>query len=108
MEEVKVFRLVPAATVNIAATTSSSRVQVLTSGVIQSTNGTHVVRVYNTGSVPVFIEFGNSTVTASTTADAPIAPGSVEPFHVYPYETHVAAITASGSATVYFSPGEGL
>lgn len=108
MDTIKVFRAVPAGTVNLSATTSSSRVQVLTNTIIQNTNGTHIIRVYNAGSVAVFIEFGNSTVTASTTADTPIAPGSVESFHVFPYETHVAAITASGSATVYFSPGEGL
>lgn len=107
MDDIKIFRAVPAATVNLSATTSSSRVQVLTSAAIQGTNGTHVVRIYNAGSVAVFIEFGNSTVTASTTADMPIAPGSVESFHVFPYETHVAGITASGTATIYATPGHG-
>ncbi len=104
-QSITVYRPDPAATVNLSATTSSSRVQVLTASYGSSSEP--VVRLYNAGSVVVFVAFGDSTVTASTTANMPIAPGSVEAFTVSPTQTHVAGITASGSATLYATPGAG-
>lgn len=107
MEDIRVFRPVPASTVSLSATTSSSRVEVLTTSVIQNTNGTHIVRLYNAGSVVVFVNFGTVAVTAATTTGMPIAPGSVEAFHVHPTESYVSGITASGTATLYATPGVG-
>lgn len=103
--ELAVFRPEPASTVNLSVTTSSSRVQVL--------NGTYgpssepVVRLYNAGSVIVFVNFGNSTVTAAVATGMPIAPGSVEAFAVDISQTHVAAIVLSGTLTLYATPGVG-
>ena len=88
----------PGSTVNIAATTSTGNV---TLGIGA------VVRVYNAGTVPVFIKFGIAGVTAATT-DMPIPPGIVEVFTEPSGATTVAAITASGTATVYFTSGQGI
>ena len=54
-----------------------------------------------------FIEFGTSTITAATATGMRIAPGAVEVFRVPLNATHIAAITASGTATLYITSGEG-
>ena len=87
----------PGPTVSLSATTSSSSISLGTQA--------RTVRVYNAGSVAVFIKFGNTSATAATT-DLPIAPGSVEAFDTRKADI-VAGSTASGSATVYFTVGEG-
>jgi hypothetical protein len=93
------FRPVANGTLTLSATTSSSRVQVSAVAVPQE------YRIYNAGTVAVFIEDGNSAVTANTTADVPIAPGAIEVLTLA--GTHVAGITASGTATIYITPGDG-
>ena len=89
------------ATVNIAVTTSTGRVAL--------TDNTHLsgddVRLYNSGSVVVFFAFGNSTIDATVTS-TPLAPGASEVFDAG-RSTHVAAITASGTATLYATSGRG-
>ncbi len=107
MDDLRIFRPTPASTVNLSVTSSSSRVQVLTATSLADVSGSSVVRLYNAGSVVVFVAFGDSTVTATTTANMPIAPGSVEAFRVNPAQTHVAGITAAGTATLYATPGAG-
>ncbi len=65
------------------------------------------VRVYNAGTNKAFIRWGNGAQTA-TTADMPVAPGSVESFSKASGDLGVAAICAGGeTATVYVTPGEG-
>ena len=86
-------------TVSLAATGTTGRVQ------IQAAQTTQHVRAYNAGTVAVFIECGDVTVVATTAASLPVAPGTVE---VLGCNTHVAGITASGSATLYLTPGSGL
>ena len=87
---------------SISATTSSARVALNTSYV------TMQVRIYNAGTATAFVTFGDSSVTALAT-DMPVPSGMVEVVTVevggVPY---AAAITASGTATVYFTTGEGL
>lgn len=96
------FRPEPSKTVSLAVTNASGNVQVQPSGV----NARHV-RVYNSGLVDVFIKEGpDNTVTASAATDYPIAAGTVEV--ISSRSAYIAAITASGTATVYFTPGEGL
>ena len=96
----KAFAPEPGKTVNITAGTVSGRVQVQVDPVAH-----RHVRVLNTGTVPVFLRFGDSTVTASLTADVPVAAGATELFSgPQPY---VAVIVASGTAVVYLTPGEG-
>ena len=87
------------ATVNLAATTASSRVQV------SSTTGLGEVRIYNSGTVPVFIKEGDVTVNAAVT-DLPLAPGAIEVLSFA--GQYIAGITASGTATVYFTTGDGI
>lgn len=71
------------------------------------TDSSRSVRCYNTGDVIVFLNFGPSTVEATTAAGLPLGPGAVEFFEIGQGATHVAGITASGTATVYFSEGRG-
>ena len=89
-------------TAALSATTSSSRVALPSSG----TTGAKSVRVYNAASVAVFIQFGDVTVTA-TTSHMPIPAGGVECFEVGS-ATYVAGITGSSSGTVYFTSGNGF
>jgi hypothetical protein len=94
----------PAGTISLAVTSST--------GAAKLTNvNPQAVRVYNAGTAVAFIKAGDSTVTAATT-DLPIAPGVVEvldmkaTFGTAPL-THIAGITSSGTATVYFTCGQG-
>ncbi len=90
----------PAATANLAATSTSARVQVSATATPQE------YRVYNAGTVVVFVQEGDSAVTTTTTTGVPLAPGAIE---ILTFGgTHVAGITASGTATVYFTPGDGI
>jgi len=91
-----------AATVNIAATTSTARV-----ALADGTSSGRSVRICNDGLVTVFIAFGNSAIEATAAAGIPIKPGMVEAMEFGKGVTHVAAITAAGSATIYFTVGQG-
>jgi hypothetical protein len=67
------------------------------------------VRVYNAGTATIFLAFGDVTVTA-TTAGYPVPSGAIEVITVpnVAAAPNVAGITASGTATVYITPGAGL
>jgi len=65
-------------------------------------HGQGVIRVYNAGSVPVFLRSGNSSVTATTSSQF-LGAGETYSFVRNPSDTNLAAITASGTSTVYFS-----
>lgn len=87
-------------TVTLSATNANSRVQV------QTALNSRSMRIYNSGTVAVFIACGDNTVVAATTTGMPVAPGTVE---VVTCPTqYVAGITASGTASVYVTPGTGL
>lgn len=98
---VDIFTPGPAATKTLSANTTSSRVALHGVG-----NGA-TVRVTNNGGDVAFIEFGDSTVAATVAASMPILPGSAEMFSVPGAFTHVAAITAAGTAPLYFTTGQG-
>ena len=68
--------------------------------------GSVSVRVYNSTAVTVFVQFGDSTV-AATTAKMPVPAGAIETFQIGRATTHVAGITASGTGTLYVTPGMG-
>lgn len=89
-------------TVTLSATTTTSGAAI--GGASPSTTIRLVSPPTNT---LVFVEFGGPSVT-STTAKMPILPGSIEIFLVSDDLTHIAGITASGSATIYVTPGEGV
>lgn len=85
-------------TAQLSAGTSSGRVAL--------DKNSSVVRVLNAGPSLAYLQFGDSTVTASN-AKMPIPSGSTELF-TKGLNTHVAAIVDSGSAVLYFTPGEGI
>lgn len=86
---------------SVAASTSNANTQLNPTQI-----GASVYRVYNAGQVPVHVRWGNGAQTAATTSMA-LAPGAVELFGKLPEWDNVAVITSSGTATVYFTPGEG-
>lgn len=95
------FRTDGAATVTLSATGTSSRVQIQT-----AVPGAPNARLYNAGSVAVFVNCGDVTVVATVAAGLPIAPGTVEVIGCQ--NTHIAGITAGTAATLYATPGPGL
>lgn len=94
MTQLKNF--VPSTTTSVSATTSSARALV---GAGPS------VRLYNAGSATVFVAFGTDSVTA-TTSDMPVPAGTIEVLE-RGANTHLAALTASGTATLYVTAGLG-
>ena len=81
---------------SISASTSSAR------AAFPAGHSKNAVYIHNTGSVPIFVKSGDSTVTA-TTSDSFVVGGTARLFYCNPLHTHIAAITASSTATVYFS-----
>jgi hypothetical protein len=88
------------ATVNNAVTASSTTVAVSPASI-----GTRTVRIFNSGTATTFINFGPSTVTATTTNSMPILPNSVETFCFHNDWTHIAMIGTVGN-TLYATMGE--
>jgi hypothetical protein len=88
-------------TVTLAVTGASARVQVQPAG-----TGSPNIRVYNAGTVAVFLSCGDVAITAAVASAMPVAPGSVEIIHCG--QTYVAGISAGTAATVYLTPGSGL
>lgn len=61
----------------------------------------------NLSSVTCYIRTGNSTATA-TTADYPVPANSQVTIRKDQYDTHIAYITASGSASLHVIIGDGM
>jgi hypothetical protein len=89
-------------TVSLACDTTTDVVALPASPV----NGKDVV-CYNAGSVAAFIKFGDSTVTTAATTGFPLVPGQQIRVRAQTGATHVAGITGSSTATVYFTSGIG-
>lgn len=85
-------------TLNVSSTTSSIAAQ-------PARERRHA-RLYNGGTVTVFIEIGDSSVVASTATGMPLPAGAVEIIGIG--ETNIAAVTASGSSVLYITPGQGV
>lgn len=90
----------PGPTSLLAVTSSTGRVAFATP------RGSQVRIVSAVGGQACFVKFGDVTVTAAVT-DMPILPGAIEVFTIPPGSTYVAAITASSTATLYFTSGDG-
>lgn len=88
-------------TVNLAVTGSTQQLT-FPAGV-----GTRSIRVVNVGSQTIFINKGDSTVTASTSTSLPILANTVESFLIHPEDTTLAAIAAGAGSTLYITIGEG-
>jgi hypothetical protein len=92
-------------TANINVSSSSQRVK------LGDINGELQVRFFNAGTAPVWIKFGDITVTADVTNDIPIAAGYTGGFTVPPVSggaLYVAAIAAGATGIIYFTPGVGI
>jgi hypothetical protein len=96
--QVTAFRI-EGPTVNLAVTSTTGRVQ------FQTANNSPQMRLYNAGTVAVFVACGDNTVVATAAAGVPIAPGTVEVLGCA--QPYVAAITTT-TATLYVTPGNGL
>ncbi len=96
---------VPGSTVSLAVTTSSARVA------LPNADGKvkQQVRIYNAGSGLAFIRIDDVNGVALVT-DMPIPPDMVEVLTLAPTQTprYLCAITASGTATLYATPGAGV
>ncbi len=103
------FKPFAAATQALAVTNSTGRIALpnpLTAQVMLTTI---------TGDAMIFFEIGSSSVTAvvpsgATLGGTPINGGNAQVFSVKTESapTHIAAITASGTATLYITPCEGM
>jgi hypothetical protein len=70
--------------------------------------GVRALRIANVGTTPIFIEFGDTTTTASVTTSMPILANTVEVFTLDYTDTIVSAIAAGAGSTMYITYGEGL
>src|SRR5690242_7229185 len=99
------FRPSPTGTVQISASTSSSNVKL--AGSVEQ------VYVQNSGSADAFVEFGDSSVTATVPSGATagsmrVKAGQTTVLTPKVNATHAAAITSSGTTTIELSSGAGL
>ena len=90
----------PAGTVTVATTTTSGTTRVAIVG-----SGRNLV-ITNAGTGVAFIELGASSVTALVATSMPVLSGEVLCLGRGEV-THIAAITATGTATVYVTSGDG-
>jgi hypothetical protein len=93
-----------------AATTAPAAVQA-----VSTTLGGNQYRIINPGSVTVFLGYGttateantNAAIVTTTGAALPLLPGTDEILTFVP-NAYFTGITASGSTSVYITPGDGL
>jgi hypothetical protein len=102
------FHWLEGATVSIAAAQAGTDRVALT----KMPTGHAQIRVYNASTSAIFIRKGtDATVTAALT-DMPIAPGATEVLTLANNPsspiTHIAAISASGTNTLYITTGSGI
>jgi hypothetical protein len=94
----------------IAATTAPTPVQA-----VSTTLGGNQYRIINSGSVTVFLGYGSTaalansaaTVVTATGEAIPLLPGTDEILTFVP-NAYFTGITATGTATVYVTCGDGL
>ena len=98
---VQPFSLGVGNTLSLTATTSGASVTLNASGA-----ASQCIRIYNAGTVAAYLRASLGASTPSTSTDLPIPPGGVEVFSKGDCDT-ISAITATGSAALYITPGEG-
>lgn len=92
----------PDTTVSRAYSSATSRVALARAAINCS------VRLFNDGAQKVFVRFGTDNTVNAALTDVPLAPGAVEVFKVQGNMTYLAAISASGTGTLYATLGEGV
>ena len=83
----------------ISATTTTARVA-------YPISGKKFVRVFNEGTTTVWLASGDSTITAVAKSGQFLPGGKSAVFQHNENDTHIAALMASGTATIYVSPCE--
>lgn len=101
---IQAFLPAPASTVNLAVTGASARVAITSLGQI----GNNTMRLTNYGSLPIFVELGDNTVTASASTGMIILPNAAVLVAYPPSVTNVAAIASAGGNTLYITVGIGV
>jgi hypothetical protein len=104
----KAFHPVPQSTKSVSASTTSGSVAFdLT---IMGSGGVDIL-VTNPGTTLAFVDFGSGSAPTASAVDTPIPAGSSRVLRVNNPDsaplTHAAAVMASGTATIYFTPGQG-
>jgi len=95
-----VYSISPGATASLSATVTTGNVALFGTGA--------QIELQNGGAVTVFIALGGSAVVA-TVGSYPLLPGQSKIITRNPdNQTYIAAITASGSAAIYATVGEGM
>lgn len=90
-------------TVNIAVTASN---QVLAVNAVPVGNRT--VRITNSGTQVIFIEFGSATSVAALGTSVAMLPNTTETFFMRNENTHLAVISSTTGSTMYVTRGEGV
>jgi hypothetical protein len=102
----KPFNPLDDATASISANTTSVR-----AAIARQPMGAHQLRLHNAGASTVFWAAGDAAVSAAVT-DIPLPAGAIEVVTVTnpgaQGATHIAAITASGTASLYLTTGQGF
>ncbi|CAB5225375.1 hypothetical protein UFOVP749_13 [uncultured Caudovirales phage] len=102
---VRSFSPAQANTLNIDVSATSQRV------LVGNCNAPMTIRVMNNGTATVWLNWGDVTVTATTTAGLPIGPGVHEVLTLSPDQgglLYIAAIAAGVSGRIYFTQGAGI
>lgn len=66
------------------------------------------VRVANAGTETAFIAWGQGSAATATTSSLPVLGGVTEIFEVPAGVTHLSAIAAANTTTIYATPGQGM
>ena len=78
------------------------------SGGVYSGNGYSTIRVYNSGTNPVFLSWGNTNQAAVvTTSSVVVAPGATSILDMGNPYTNLGVIYGTGTGNVYVSLGQG-
>jgi hypothetical protein len=92
-------------TVSIDVSATSQRV------LVGNCNAPITVRIMNNGTATVWINWGDVTVTATTTNSLPVGPGVHEVLTLSPDQgglLYIAAIAAGVSGRIFFTEGYGI
>jgi hypothetical protein len=102
MSYLDVYTPIIGATQTLSGTSVSSSVTLTAAG-----KAAFNVRLHNAGPNIAFVRYGVGAQTAVATTDFPLPVGAVEAFFKGPADTIAVICSATQTATVYVTPGEG-
>lgn len=97
------FTPINASTKTLACGVATSNVALPTTITTQTAS----LEIQNAGTVPVFVDWGASTITAVIATGYPILAGQSKVITVAPTTVSIACITTIANQTVYISTGSG-